>query len=46
MHAKEQGNLGIDTMDPGPAAPEFEWLVLYASIGKSEPQESLSVDLL
>jgi hypothetical protein len=46
LHAKEQGNLGIESMDPGPGAPEFEWLVLYASIGKSEPQESLTVDLL
>ncbi len=32
---KEQGQLaGIDSVDPLPGAEEFEWLTLYASIGK------------
>jgi hypothetical protein len=35
---KEQGALiGIDPVDPPDSAPLFEWLVLYASIGKSIP---------
>jgi hypothetical protein len=33
--AKEQGSLlGIESVDPPENAEEFEWLVLYASIGK------------
>ncbi len=32
---KEQGQLaGIEAVDPPPGADEFEWLTLYASIGK------------
>ena len=34
LHAKEQGQLGIESMDPDSNAASFEWLILYASIGK------------
>ena len=40
LHAKEQGNLGVDSMDPPDDAPEFEFLALYASIGKSKLKAS------
>lgn len=35
--AKEQGGplAGIEGVEPAPDAPEFEWLTLYASIGKT-----------
>lgn len=38
---KEQGQLvGIEGIDPGDEADEFEWHVLYASIGKRRPKEA------
>lgn len=39
LMAKEQGKLvGVDPVDPPEGAAEFEWLILYASIGKSRLQ--------
>ena len=38
--SKEQGVLvGVDPVDPPDDVPEFEWLVLYSSIGKQPHAE-------